>query len=506
MSWLCFPYVSAEDANLTNVSYVIVNYQNPYGAPLDYIPSIEQGETVYVNDTIDISRVAGWPGPDGEYRMAWYGKWFSTTSPEDIDPLYILKLPGKARSGKVATQYKYYIDPDIFADRTGWWYQFYSNTSTRVGTESSGNLRAFYVSSNPRSITQQNNTTTMYGSGTYTEKVEPVQPLMPEKHITDLLVARGDKPDINVSNQRAWVFGRVDGLYGIERNITADDIWTLEPGEYNVVLQSPGQNTIYDVTLSGNYLIPGLYGKQPIDISSTKQNAYVMQEKFKGMVKDTDDRISELRMEVQEPEITLEQIDEIYLNGITVLDIRGYTNAAKGTEITVTLDEGKSFKSYIAERTKTTEAVRTDPGAMSYYRVYLPIDYDTLSAANALNHTIAARTAIGGVVYKDFWISVLPADSFKPNATIKYIENRNPFVPLPTPIVQTVEKEVTKVVVEYRNVTVIEKEEFDYAKFIYTGIPIFFGILGAVLLIGWAAVTVWIAKRRYDSEHGEDKL
>lgn len=121
------------------------------------------------------------------------------------------------------------------------------------------------------------------------------------------------------------------------------------------------------------------------------------------------------------------------MNGITVLDIRGYTNAANGTKITVVLDEGRSYKAYIAERIKSTEAIRTNPGHLSYYRVYLPIDYDTLAAADALNHTITARTAIGGVVYKDFWISVLPADSFKPNATIKYIEGRNPFVPTPTP-------------------------------------------------------------------------
>ena len=429
-----------------NFSYAVVEYGN-YGIPLDYVPTIQQEDPVYVNDTVDISLVTGWPGPDGEYRLAYYGNWFAGTSPEDIDPQFILKLPGKARSGKVPTQYKYHLDPEVFGDREGWWYQFYSNTSKAMGTESGGNLRAFYVTSKTRSITYLNNTTGLYIAGNYTPFEVPIPPLMPEKQIADLLVARGDAPDLVVAGERVWVFGRLDGLFGLERNITIDDIWTLEPGSYTTVVQSGGKNTIYDVSLDGELLIPGLYGVEPVDISAAQKDAYVMREKFMGMVASTDDNLAEYRTEIQEPSITLERIDEVYDKGISVLDIRGYTNTANGTEITLMLDEGRSYKSYIPERTIKTMAVRTHPGNLSYYKVLLPIDYDTLSAADGLNHTITARTALGGVVYKDFWISVLPADSYRPNATLKYIEDRNPFVPTPTPEIKVVEKIVEKPVV-----------------------------------------------------------
>lgn len=406
--------------------------------------SIEQGDDVYVNDTVDISRVTGWSGPDGEYRIAWYGRYIDALSPEDLDPEYIIKLPSKSRTGTTATQYRYYIDPAIFEYRTGWWYQFYSNAS--VNSEGAGNLRAFHVNSSKRIITVGDNTTFEYSTGE--REVKPPEPLMPEKRISDVLVARGDAPDMIVAGNRAWIFGSKYGLYCMERNITRDDIWNLEPGSYTIMYQSPGNNTIYDATLSGDYLIPGLYGRKPVDISAAKNDAYVMREKFTGMVSGTDDLITSSKMEVQEPEITLERIDEVFNNGIAVLDIRGYTNAANGTKITVVLDEGRSYKTYIPERIKTTEAVRTNPGYLSYYRVYLPIDYDSLSAANAVNHTITARTDIGGVVYKDFFISVMPADSYKPNATLKYIEDRNPWVPTPTPeiVVKTEQVVVTQTV------------------------------------------------------------
>jgi hypothetical protein len=90
------------------------------------------------------------------------------------------------------------------------------------------------------------------------------------------------------------------------------------------------------------------------------------------------------------------------------------------------LDNGKTYQKYIELRMVTVGAVRTSPGNLSYYRAYVPIDWETL-AADAFNHTLTVTTALGGTVERGFKVSIMPPDSFKPNATIKYVENFNPF-------------------------------------------------------------------------------
>jgi hypothetical protein len=184
--------------------------------------------------------------------------------------------------------------------------------------------------------------------------------------------------------------------------------------------------------------------------------APVVFQKFKEMLAGTDDKVFEYSMVLEEPYITINRAGEIWHNGRTVLDVRGYTNVANGTPITVTLDEN-NFVDYKA----STTAVRTSPGNLSYYRAYVPLDYENL-AANAMNHTLIARTDVGGSIQKDFKISVMPADSFRPNATLKYIEDRNPFVPTPTPEVITVIK--TQVVIQTITVPVTPTNETVYAQ------------------------------------------
>lgn len=494
--WLITPGARAEET--------VIALSPPdlgYGMPLNYTPVISQGDTVHVNDTVDISRVTGWAGPDGNYRIAYYGMWMTDYSPGGTEPVVIYKLPGKTRSGRVASQYKFYMDPAMFADYPGWWYQFVSNSSSTLRDERAGNLRAFYVDNKKRGVTFRNNTSDFYIPGNYTEPKKPIEPLLPEKAVSDYIVARGDAPDILVAGSHAWVFGRLYGLYGLDRNLTIDDIHSLENGNYRVVLQYPGPNTIYEVNYKDDELIPGLYGQKPVDVSG--MSAYVIGERFDMMAEESDDDLRTYEMVVEDPYITLDRADEIYLNGITVMDIRGYTNAANGTEITITLDEGRTYKKYVAARTVTTEAVQYHSGNLSCYRAYLPVDYDSLSAANAMNHTITARTALGGAVYKDFWISVMPEDSFKPNATLKYIEGRNPWVPTPTPEIVTVVQ--TKVVPTYITVKETPKpEEITAAaeqvvkaqneRLLETSLMIIIGA-GICLFVFWFGYSVYRARR-----------
>jgi len=493
-----------------NVSSVIVEDISEYSAkslgvteiPLDYIPRVEQGDKVYLNDTADITGVSGWPDSSGDYRIAYYGRWVSSFSPEDMDPEYIVKLPGKTRSGEFDSQYRYWINPAIFAERPGWWYQYTTNHSRFYTSEAAGNLRVFYVTGSYRTYTNTSgNTSMVYKAGNYTEKVQPVPaPLMPERPIADYLVAKGDSLSFYYPGVRIWVFGTgTSGIYDKrDYMLTVEDVEQLPAGSYTLVFHYPGNNTIHEISYVNDTLIPGLYGRQPVDVYGLSSS--VVMDRFMAMLTESDDTIERHSLVVESPYITLDRIDETYVNG-TVYDIRGYSNVANGTKITVTLDEGRSYKQYIGSRTVQTVAVRTSYGNLSYYRAYMPLDYDTLVAANALNHTVTARTALGGVVYKDFWISVLPPDSFKPNTTIKYTMDRNPFVPTPTPIVQKVVERQTYKVGE-TVVQTITPDASDYGKVAGGFVWLFAQIAGLIIVGGLALigagylVSVWWRGRK----------
>ena len=96
--------VSAEDAN---GSYAIVDTPT---YPLHETYRIDQGGDVYVNDTIDIAGMG-----HGQLEIAWFGKYG-----EYEDPQYIYKF-----SLFRSEQENFWLNPEIFASRTGPWYQYY---------------------------------------------------------------------------------------------------------------------------------------------------------------------------------------------------------------------------------------------------------------------------------------------------------------------------------------------------------------------------------------------
>lgn len=473
-------------------SYVIVeipegNISVPYHP--GYVPRIEQGDNVYLNDTVDITGVTGWPDDMGDFHLVYYGKWVTAPSPGDLEPEYVLTLPGKYRSGNLPSQYTFYVDPAIFEERPGYWYQFISNFS-RLRGESSGNLRAFRVIGQyiPVFNTTSNQTEGYYESGVYHQTVIKPPSFLTERHVADYVASRGQDIEWPAGGYRLWMFGNKYGVYDVRENtITSKQMQGFETGRYTMAVHVPGNNTIFEASLENGTLIPGLYGRQPIDITGKLPPTVLLD--LKSLLAGTDDSLYEYIVDLQDPYLTIEQADEVYLGGKTVLDVRGYTNVANGTGITVTLDEGKTYYKFIPIWTATTTAVRDSPGNLSQYRAYVPIDYENL-AADARNHTLTARTAIGGNMQKDFKISVMPADSFKPNATLKYIEDRNPFVPTPTPIIRTVT--VIQTVVKTETVVVVETpDKSDYGK-VFEGGLFLLGVYAVVIVAAAIALAILI--------------
>lgn len=431
-------------------SEVIVINDTPQETPIPIptlIPYINQGDTVYVGDYVDISGVA----PPYLFIAYWDG-----FDMYDSPPRYNMTLPnGKQK------YYKFYIDPEIFGSRTGRWYKWDGKY------ERQGNNRLFTVMP-----AKTLNSTLTFPNGTVINQSEIIQqnytphlinpaPLLPEKHIADYAIAKGDELVLPNGSYQVWILGRTSGIYANQNHtITKEQIASLEGGNYNLVFQYSGKNTIYDATCDSKdckALIPGLYGKEPVEIYGYQPS--VVYAKLKEMLVGTDDILDEYDLQVDNPYITIHQADEIEYITHSALNVRGYTNVAAGTNITVSLDEKNAYYKDIPKMQINTNAVRTSPGNLSYYSVNVPFDYDNL-AADARNHTLTARTALGGIVQKDFKISLMPADSFKPNATLKYIEDRNPFIPTPTPEVITVIK--TQIVTQTITIPVTPTNETVY--------------------------------------------
>lgn len=429
---LLSPVCFAED------SYAIVEYPAP--DPTELIPYIYQGDTVCINDTIDISGVA----PPYNFLAYWDG-----FDMYDHAPTYNLTLPDSKKG-----YYKFWLDPSVFGGRTGWWYKYDGEY------EQQGNNRAFRVSANCTDVATVNQSNVTHLN--QTPHVVTPAPMLPERHVADYVVAKGDPLRLPDGVYSAWILGRVDAIYFTSQHtISAERMEALEAGSYKIVMQYPGNNTIYDYGYDSftHELVPGLYGKEIINVHGFQPS--VVHGRLKQALAGTDDILQEYTLDYQNPYITINQADEQEFNGITSLNVRGYSNVAENVSINVSLDEKNAYYKDIAKRFSYTKAVRTNPGNLSYYSVNVPVDYDEL-AADARNHTLTARTALGGIAQKDFKISVMPSDSYRPNASLKYIEDRNPFVPTPTPLVIT--QVVTKVVEVTVTIPVTPSNEQVYAQ------------------------------------------
>jgi hypothetical protein len=481
--FICFAILSlvcsvdaAEDGTVIE-EYIQYPFVEPYRLPA-------QGATVYVNDTVDISG-QGWAD-----ELSWYGKYGEYEYPQ-----YILTTPYQKTLLR-----NYYIDPVIFESRPGMWYQYYGNASER-----NGNLASFFVKQGHRNITDLGNGTLTIEQPNPTLKPITFEEILPEVPVTGYLVAIGD--ELNTGVERGWLFGRTDYRYARDGYFAKEDVESLAIGSYKIIAQNAGNNTIYDVGYnSGKNEIwrikyDGNSGASTEIVSVAGVQPMVAMDLFKGAVSRSDDKIETYNMEVQEPEISIVSIDEVDVGnripiawepGMTLLDVRGYSNVANGTELSFIIDPDKQTARTLKANTYTVNASRTSIGNMSWYRIYIPINKNTMP--NGM-HTLYATTAIGGSMRSDFPISELPADSFVPNATLKYIGDSNPWKPnltIPDPIVVEKIKVVEKVIekpVPPSNETVLEQQRIAVGENVTRiGIGIVC-VIGAILLL---IISVWI--------------
>ena len=454
-------YVHADDTNVTGLESVITNstilnaslslltnstvevtgYTDITKPPAPATYRIDQGQAVYPNDTIDITGIGWGKG------IAWYGRNGEFDLPE-----YVYTFTDYSPRGELT---HFWIDPSIFSHRLGMWYQYYGNAS-----EPNGNLAEFYVKEGYRNstLTLSNGTVVnqsieVHGNGT--PLVIPQESWLPEIHDADYLLAIGDPLIVKTFGKgQVWIFGRVDMDYGSTQNdnmtFPASDFVNFEPGAYTMIVQHPGNNTQFDVRYDKGNLqyYDGWNGIQTVDISPLQPRMVI--DKLESVINGTDDTYTVYTLEVQEPRIDITQMDEVWIGSKileyhynqtqTVLkDVRGYTNLQNGSTLAAVLDKDwVSGDGTVGRFTTTAEISRSAPGNRTMFRVYIPVVYDNLPTGM---HTITITGPYQSTTKVDFPVELLPPDSFRPNTSLKYTSDENPWKPnltIPTPIVVTV--------------------------------------------------------------------
>jgi hypothetical protein len=495
-------YASA-DGNETNGSYVIVSMPVSTELNISHFPAsttyrIEQGQEVFLNDTIDISGMGWGTG------IAWYGKYG-----EHYNPVYIREFKNY-RSDLM----NFWVDPSVFSNRTGMWYQYYGNT-----TEKNGNLAAFKVVSTTRnvSVTQPNGTIlnqTEYvrNASMFKPQVIPQELILPEVHEADYLLAIGDPLIIKTNGEvQVWIFGRVNQEYDstLTDNMTFESkrLLDFEPGDYTMVIQRPGNNTQFDIRYDNQSIQyrDGWLGIKSVDMSGMQPRMIL--ERLLPLFSNVDDTYTLYSVAIQEPSITIESIDETWLanktqeyrlqgHDVAFKDVRGYTNLRNESKITVTLDRDYVTDKATGRFTATAETYRSNLGNRTMFRAYVPVVYDQMPLGM---HTITASGPYGSFVNSDFPVELLPPDSFRPNTSLKYTGSRNPWVPTPTPIINTVIQTqiVTRTItipVTPTNETVYEqqrKAQSDIATFWITVVVGLSVLIAGVIVVGRYAVSVY---------------
>jgi hypothetical protein len=457
------------------------------------IRQIQNGGCVEINATVDISSL-GW----GVQRLDYYNRWTDVFSTGSAPPAYSIPIPYSAKALKT-----FWLDPSIFGTRTGYWYQGYLGN----GTEPAGNLRMFRVNATcpVKPIQEPINVTV----NTIDKTVPDPLPYLPAKKEGNVLLARGDEISVNAGSPvRWWLFG--PGPDDIVRDrdvsnpkgtltITEEDMHGLSTGDYRMLMIRAGDNQIYEEYYNPAYTPYRMADRtypviespfrsvEPVDIEG-RQPGQVRDLLVKSVASSIDDSATEWTLHYQEPEIQVKQVNAIESEqtNSTWYNIRGYTNLAAGTVLTVTID--KYNLNEITRNIRETQATvigSSNAGEWRQFNALIQVDYKnifpgmhdvTVAAGDRTSQTVQVY------IYKE-----LPAHYVPP----QYIEYTgvSPYV---TP--QIIEKIVTIEVPGPERVREVhiaptaeelqaarEKADWEIVRTIAGALA----LLGAILGIGW---------------------
>ena len=415
-------YTTMADPNATNIT----GYPVFTGPPL----SITNGQCVPLNSTVDISPL-GW----GVSELRYYGPYYDAYSPMNETPRRTLPIPNT-----FSALHNFYINPSIFGNATGYWYQGYSDGLL----DKSGNLRMFYVNATCPTKTVLKVATIAYN---YTNASEPEKlPSLPENYVASALVARGDTVSIPASHGSTWWlfgYGRDSGIYN---QTLVNDTVVLSPenmkglttGDYHLIVVNTGANNILEAAYNKTTktIESPFRNTKPVYVGDLSPN--LVEGKLNALVGSSiDDSIATTNMVYQTPEIQFTRIDELYNpDHKSFYDIRGYTNEMAGTELTITIDAGKLNGRSVGQPPVKTNATGANIGSMRQFNALIPIDYDGIAPGT---HNITITSPLGAKTSVEFYIRQESPNSYVPPQYTEYL-GTSPYV---TPKIETVTVIVT---------------------------------------------------------------
>jgi len=406
------------------------------------VERISQGQCVEIGRYYDISGVIGW-----STQFSYYGKYSDALSPENgtYTMKKIIDHPMSMRGLG-----KYYIDPAIFGDSEGVWYQV-STLSVNSNHEWAGNMQAFKVQSYcpeelPETVVkvQQN------------ESMNETEALpLPVEHVTDILVVRGDSvaySDARIAEgSKVWIFGIEKGLYDIPTPnqtliLTSEQTQSLPEGRYHIIVDSPGKNRIVESAYDPETEIVSSPLRATPDITFYGVSSQVAYGNYiDWMWKYSDDDTTLIDMQLQDDYINVYSIEVTNPENQTGLTIKGYTNLRNDSVVYATINEDV----YGALVTRAHGAVVGDNvGDLRQFVIKSKIDINELVAGRASIATVHgehdAKVSVPFYVYNN------PEGHYIPTQYNKYIAG-NLYVPTPTPeiiIMPTPTPEVIEKIVE----------------------------------------------------------
>lgn len=413
---------------------------------------IENGGCVPINSTVDISSL-GWGVP----YITYYGLYEDSFDPGNTTPKAKISLPYSAKALKT-----YYIDPVIFGDKPGFWYQNYEEYKPT----GAANYRMFFVDETCNMPVIVNATEFINITPINTTYPKPM-PYLPEKPVGALLLARGDSVAFTAPNaveSNVWVFGRDKDFsiydYKTNQNVVffdAEQFMNFEVGDYDAVIIQKGNNSILEEGYDPSYqpekyttmrwpaITSPFRNVSPINIHGIQPR--LVEDLLINRVNESfDDKYTIWPISFQDPEIQIKRVDALRsLNNNTWYNIRGYTNVINGTILTITIDADNLNEETRDIRQWETTVQGLDSDAWRQFNALIPVDYDNIFPGYhyiTITSKTGATQTVPIYIYRELPKHYVPPEyteyfGTSPFVTPKIIEKEVP-VPGPTRIVEVI--------------------------------------------------------------------
>lgn len=398
---------------------------NIFIIPVSANHEVTQGDTVYIGEHVDISRVLSW-----SMKFAYW----ASGEPEDDYPQRVVEVTG--------FMYNYYIDPTKFVPGT--WYKWDGHI------DRAGNMLAFYVKEGKRPADEEDNMQLIEERGTTkinaSETPKPLERTHPKD--TEILIARGDEgmisyepeSDVNLTgatDQRGfiWLFGGDTKIMGVPMNYSKKDginSYQFKPteterysvGEYKGYIQFVGKNGKQDVFYDKTaHNLDSIYKKvEPINIDPYIPSMILT--KFENLSKNKeycDDYLVPIKMYVEEPMISITDFGEAYDD----LIIEGTTTLSNATRLKIQVDPDHYVlekdilqNTYYAQTQGTVKTVRK-------FLVSVPLNWGELDIGQHKVVVSIDKYKIHTTMEQDFpvtgvWVNPTPTLIFRKVIVDKY--------------------------------------------------------------------------------------